>query len=251
MSLEHYFDRIDAYASGELDVEQRAAFERELQENADLRQAQALYRLSLEAVEVQIGQEWHQTFSKWADEGAETTAAPRIRRLPRAWVAAAAAIVVLGVVGVLRFYLPPSSTPDFYQQYYQLPSATELRGAPASAGTDPFTEGRQSFFAHEYTEAIALLQRVPANTPNYSMAQYLLGHAYVQVKKFDPAQQAFEQVAVQGDPLLREKAEWQLLLICLRQSANQKSCQNQLSRIAQEPEHSFFQQAQTIQRELR
>lgn len=103
MHDEKLYDKIEAYLKGTLSEEERAAVEREIQNNPDVALELELQQVELDAMEVLLERDLRGKVNQWLDEdeppppsGSDTPPTPPASRLGRLWIAA-----LLGVVVVL------------------------------------------------------------------------------------------------------------------------------------------------------
>lgn len=250
MNIEQHFERIESYTEGGLSPAEKQSFERELIENAELKQAYGLYQMSLEAIETGIGNQLRQELKQW-DKSAASNAAPleaKVVSFTRRWVQYGVAAAILLLVGFFgwQFLQKPVSPETLYGEYYELPSAGSIRGLdPGTKGA--MDQGRQAFDSKNYTQAVQIFSNIPSNDPAYAEAQYLLGHAECQLQQFAAARAAFAIAAAQNDFRIKEKAEWYGVVSCLRLSDQPSGCAEALAAIAENNDHAFHDAAVALQ----
>ena len=252
MNLERYIDRLEQYETGAMTSAERAGFERELAENAELRQALALYRQANDVVELQVENTLRTQLQHWAVADTPTgTSRGRVVSLRTTWVrwaAAAAAALLLGWYG-LHWAGNRFSDPALYASFYEKPTDSGFRAG--SSGAHPLQTGFDALQAADFPRAIAFFSNIPADNERYAEAQYYLGHAALQSGQFDTAIAAFQAAAGRDEPKFREKAEWNLLLAYLAAGRDEDpTFRTLLNRVAETPAHSFSDQAKELRSKL-
>lgn len=250
MNLELYFDRIEQYESGALTEPERADMERELLENADLRQALALYRQTNEAIELHIENNLRNQLQEWAAAEAPQTRG-RIVTMKTVWVrwaAAAAVALLLGWVG-FRWAGTQYNDPALFVAYYEKPADSAFR---AGTGADhPLQPGFEALQNNRLVEAAAFFSAIPAGNERYAEAQYYLGHATLQQQQYDAALTAFANAASSNETKWRDKAEWNRLLTFLAAGrTTEPAFANLLNQVADAPDHSFAKPAKALRAKL-
>lgn len=104
--------------------------------------------------------------------------------------------------------------------------------------------------AQHYSQALAKLSVIPADSPFYIDAQYFQGLAWFGQKAFSNAMPFLNAAASASDYLYAEQAEWYLALTYLN-LGYLKSCKNLVGRIAAQAGHYKQQEAQALLVRLR
>lgn len=262
--MEVYFDTIERYAEGSMSSDECAQFERQLSEDAALKEAYEVYLTGQEALEQGIENTLRQQLKQWAAEegpfltastsgavqGADAPKAKRVAMRP-VWARWAVAASVVLLAGFLWFRLGDSGTnsANLFATYYQLPDGSAMRSG--SGGTDPLATGRQAFAAKDYKTAADFFQNIPASDPYRAEASLLLGHAALQLHEYDRAIAAFSETITLGDVKFTEKAQWNLALTYLAADrAQTPACRALLTALASDPGHSYAQQARKVVAEI-
>lgn len=261
--MEKYLDNLDKYFSGQMTEEETAAFEQEMRSDPDLRTAAELYRLSREAIELDIAADLRQSFAQWEKE--QDSELPRAsthqsKKAPphsakvvpfrRRLYALAAAAVILLLGGFLIWNLAGDqySNTGLAKSHYQAPEINNLRGND-QAEPDSYFRALELWEKGDLPAAVKELEQVPAGHSGYLNAQYLLGHAAFQQANYTAAIPYFERVRAEGFRL-REEAEWNLIQAYLAANRTGSDFQNLLQQLAADPEHSFHSEALQLQDQL-
>ncbi|MDZ4705903.1 MAG: hypothetical protein SH848_18395 [Saprospiraceae bacterium] len=257
MNHELYVERLDQYAAGSMTDPERAAFEVELQENPELREALALYRESEAVIEQSIENNLRLQFQSWAEE--DRTAQPvatgrpegkviSLRTVVTRWAVAAS---VLLVAGFFFLYQNSQSLSDtaLYAANYEVPDGSLLRGDTASE--DPISQGAEAFSNKNYAVARTFFNQIPPTDAPYAEAQFFLGHTALQQQQYHEAISAFGNAVAANDIRITEKAEWNLVLTYVAASRTEDGAfKTLLSALAGDVNHSYYEQAKALEGKL-
>lgn len=256
MNHDLYIERLDQYATGSMSDSERAAFEAELQENAELREALALYRESEAVIEQSIENNLRLQFQSWTAEnraaqpvatGKHETKIISLRTVVTRWAVAAS---VLLVAGFFYLYQSSQSLSDtaLFAANYEVPDGSLMRG---SAPADPLAQGAEAFSNKNYAVARTFFNQIPPTDPPYAEAQFFLGHIALQQQEYDLAIAAFDKAVKANDIRITEKAEWNIVLTYVAagrtEDANFKTL---LTALAGNVNHSYYEQAKALEGKL-
>lgn len=257
MNHELYIERLDQYATGSMSDPERAAFELELKENPELREALALYRESEAVIEQSIENNLRQQFQSWA--AADHTTQPIATGKPEAkvislrtvvtrWAVAASVLLVAGF-----FYLYQSSQnlsdQSLFAANYEAPEDGPVRGD--AAPVDPISQGAEAFNNKNYAVARTFFNQIPATDAPYAEAQYYLGHIALQQQQYDDAITAFEKTVQANDTRFTDKAQWNLVLTYLAANRTEDAgFKALLATLAGDVNHSYYEQAKALEGKL-
>ena len=134
----------------------------------------------------------------------------RQRRQQRGrWMAAAAVVLLLGL-GAYLWGTRPAAAPLFEQYYTLYQPYPAVRGASPEAS---LASALRYYQQGNYAEAAIDFQALPSSA---TRALYL-GNCYWQLGEVATARSYFDTAQTQGDAILRQHAEWYLVLCHLRQ----------------------------------
>jgi len=228
--------RIDRYLSGAMTAAERQGFERELADDADLREQLALQRSMQQFLEHRNDRQELQ--QKLKDTGADYFSEKRARsRLWVRWAAgsAAAAAVVLLIVWQVFFQ------PSLYDTYADFP-ALALTEKSTDAPVD-WSQTEVAFNGGEYATAAEQLEQYLQTYPDDQQAQLYLGIARMELGQAEEADAVFQQLAEEASPDIRAYAKWYHALNYLK-AGDEASCRAVLEEI---PEASpFYEEAQEL-----
>jgi len=257
MNHELYIERLDQYATGSMTDPERAAFEVELQENPELREALALYRESEAVIEQSIENNLRLQFQSWAEEDRATqpvaTGKPEakvisLRTVVTRWAVAASVLLVAGF-----FYLYQSSQslsdPALFAANYVAPEDGPLRGD--TAPEDPISQGAEAFTNKNYAVARTFFNQIPATDAPYAEAQYYLGHIALLQQQYDEAIAAFDKAIQAKDTRITEKAEWNMVLTYVAAGRTEDpGFKTLLTKLAGDVNHSYYEPAKALEGKL-
>jgi hypothetical protein len=252
MDITLYFERIEQYVSGDMTADARAAFEAELTQNNDLRQALALYRQSNEVVEQGIENNLRQQLQQWAAAEQQppltVVHGPAKSKIWTRLAIAASVALLLGWFGWQWAGSAPSSQ-ELYASYYEKPADSNFR----SGGTaHPLQPGFDALQAENFTAATAFFSTIAPGDERYFEAQYYLGHVYLLSRDYPKAITAFTACANSGEAKFAEKAAWNLALTYLAAGNTEAPAFNTLlEKMATDTNHSFHDKAKKLQEDLR
>ena len=160
----------------------------------------------------------------------------------RVWSRAAAAVAgVLLLVGALVWYQRYAAVP-LYEQYYLLYQPyPEVRG---DGGEKQFALALAQYQRGQYAAAATAFQALP---PGDERDLYL-GNCYWQLDQVTTALPYFEKVQASDNSILRQHAEWYVVLGYLRQG-QRKRVEALLTKILNE-QGLYYKEAQQLQNEL-
>ncbi|MEL7119473.1 MAG: tetratricopeptide repeat protein [Bacteroidota bacterium] len=212
MANNEYIDKIDEYLDGELNDQEKNAFEKELEKDATLEQELRANLLLREVIEHGYKEEMRTNIRKWRQESNESnqTGSTRIRPL---FVRIAAAASVLLVAGMLVFniILPQYSNSNIATAYYE-PVGDLAGGSRSTTDGDVLDEAIAAFENGDYANAITGFQ----NFPNNDQALYGLAHTYYLTERYNEAAQTFDQLIDKANIEYIEQAQFYKVLSMLK-----------------------------------
>jgi tetratricopeptide (TPR) repeat protein len=252
---DNIYIRIENYLDNTLTEPERAAFETELQTDPVLAQTfatiqEARERLTrqwadepadaalLETLQ-QAGKEYFQTGATTGKIGGGGRTAP----LYRMWWAAAAAISVVAVS--IWFLLRPPAYERLYAERRDFPEAsfTARNNEPAA---QTLQNAATAFNSGNYAQALPLLNTYRNDHPTDAEIHLYAGICYLELKQYDRARAAFQQITATQN-IWAGEAYWYTALAYLREN-NRSACAGALREIPNTSDR--YQDAQTLLREL-
>lgn len=210
------FDKIEAYLSGEMTETEATTFDKEVATNKELAAAVDRHLLAHDAIEVMIEDNLRAEMKDWSAAenknkeakihqlGQKKESGGKVRRLVYRLAAAASVALVVGFFGLQFSNTNYSNTALSAGAYNFDLSATRS----TNTAQNPLATGLKAYEAANYTAAIQFFQNIPTANPQYSEAQYYLGHSLYQNKDYDQAINTFEKVIRSNDVRYKEAAEW-------------------------------------------
>ena len=252
---EVYFEKLEQYFGNELNELEKLQLEKEMAQNPDLRQEFQKHQLAIDAIDLLIEKNIRTKFQEWqpASRVKEVNSAPPARSVSTKKIyfrpiAIAASFLILVALAFTIWINLPQKRETLAQHFYQTPELSKRTSFQGTASE--LEEGFQLFENKNYQEAIPIFLKLEESSGRYAEAQYLLAHAYFQLKKFDQAIVAFKKVAASEDQRYKEKADWNLLLSYLAMNDRGPAFQQAKQKILDHPQHSYWQQTKELQENL-
>ncbi len=241
MNTEEY-QKIDDYLFGNLSEADKLAFEDQMATDEGLAKAVAVQRLEHRAMTLAIRDDLRAQMSAWKQELVETDIAPKTAKvveMPQAtakviplsrqiykW-AAAAAVLLVAIVGGRLLFAPAASPLALAQSFYEEP-ALSSKGV---GNNTLLTESENLLVEGKYQEAINRLLLLQDSTTAVQRL-FLLGHAYFKQGNFPTAATTFEQIGTyKTDDFNKQRAEWLFLLSRLATGQKDKTFEGLLDKI--------------------
>jgi len=245
MEKEVLFDRIDRYLQGMMEEAERAAFEKEMEQQPTLKQEVALHRELAEAVGEKEVQAFEAVLNKVheayrSQQAAQPAPVVSMKReapaggkgfLVAAWrrhgrYALAAAVVLLALIFLPRL-IPQQPSPEalFAANFEPFPNQFQLRGEQ-----DSLLNQFAAFYGQQqYSQALQVLAQLEAADPSLKnqlafyrgICELATGNTPAAIEALQPLQES---------PLLGENARWYLALAYLKEGQTTTASQllNQL-----------------------
>lgn len=242
MNQEKNIDLIEQYLNNELSAGERQDLEEKISGDDSLAAEFERRQLAHQMLDFMVAENLRNQLRSL--EAEDTRVIPMATRKRSLYVLAVAASVVI-LIGAF-FFIPTGGSLSNQQlalNFYEAPAFT-MRGTDAGNISLQVAQGMEALNLGEYSQAVELLQNVPADNEYYVMARYYLGHAHFLNKNYPAAESDFNQVMNANDMRFQQAAEWYRLLSCKAQNQN---CQEMLQLILQNPNHPYFNQASEIQ----
>lgn len=247
--MEKVFEKIEAYFEGTMNETESLAFEKELDNDTTLASIMDRHQMANDALEVLIEDNLRSELKAMAGDEKIKPIATRqkgIRRYLAPLAIAASVVLLVGFFSVIQ--MNAHSNESILNRHY---TAYEMPMVRSGGSTQPLTEGVKAYQAKDYEAAINYFGNIPIEAPLYTKAQFYLGQAFYQNQQYEQALMPFGEIANSDDLELNEKADWYALLAGLAaKQENTTDFKNRLNRIATDKDHSFQNQAQTIQQDL-
>lgn len=194
------FERIEAYILNNMDANNKAIFEREMQASESLRNEVALQRKLMATVSV-LSHEY----------GRDDTSIKKTGKTNRSWVYVAAAAVLLMFV-LLRFFNNQPPTEKVFATFFT--PDTGLPVAMSSNDNYTFYDGMISYKEEDYPKALAIWKSITTTSDTLS---YYTGMAYVNSGDMGQAIEVLTPIAENDNSGWRQKASWYLALAFIKQ----------------------------------
>lgn len=237
-------EKIDPYLDGELNEEEKAAFEKSVEQDPQLEEEVRQNMLLREVVETAYQENLRAHIRTWKSEGSKNSdrQVATIRRLGYR-LAAAASVVIILTASIFTMVVPQYSNDRIAARFYE-PDA-DLGSIRGSNDADILRQAFENYEQGNFTGAIPGFQRYPDN----DKALYGLGLSYYQIEDFENAIITFKALAERKNIEYTEKAEFYLLLSYLKADQTGPEFQELLNKVIEE-EGYYVGQAQGIKKKL-
>jgi len=251
-------DKIERYLNGEMNPQDEAQFDAEIEQNPELAAAVDNFGVANDAIELLIEDNLRAELNELKTEESGNQASnvvsinkhkpvAKMRSL-RTYLAAAASVALLvGFFGMNWAGNNYSNTALGEEMYsgYDLPNVRSGNNT-----MHPFSEGLTAFQNKNYDQAIQFFKGIVVDDPRYAEAQFYLGHAYLENKSFGEAATQFEKVTSLNDVRYTENAEWYQLIAQLSSGETAANFDALLAKITGDKDHTFNKQATELQGKL-
>lgn len=243
MNPEINYDMIEAYINNQLDPAQRESFEKQIAADPKLEQAVDRFRRADTILEAAAREDLRQKMQQWRKES--TRPKPKIFTFKRSL---AAAVILLAIASTfIIFQINKYSNESLALRYFEAFDEGSPMGAQEN---DNLNAGIKAFEEKAYTQAINLLSTIPAEHPDYDKAQLYIGSAYIKLKKFDKATPYFRRILAMNYSLLKDLAQWNLLLAWLGAGQTDAEFYDLLDKIRSDSNHRYHSKAQKLLKDL-
>lgn len=242
-------DRIEKYLSNDMSSEEKQAFDQQVVTDTGLADEFIKRRAAHEAIDFLVAKNLKKQLEEMEnEEGKNNVISLHKRRRSRIVLLSLAASVLL-VIGFFSIYLQDtgSTGPQLAAANYEIPSYSVNRSKTVDF-EDLLSKGVNALKEKEYQTAITTLDSVAQSDEYFVIAQFYLAHAYYQSTQYEQAEEKFEIVSASNDIRYRDDADWYGLLACLAKEGN---CQDKITSLAENANHSYQQQAISIQNDLK
>ncbi|MGB3723864.1 MAG: tetratricopeptide repeat protein [Pacificimonas sp.] len=240
---------LDRYLHGEMDAQERQQFEEQLAADTTLTEDLELHRDTIAG----IGLDGSQALKKRliAVEAELANPAPTAvdtrrpnRRFLTTWVAVAASLLTVLMLGYL-FFIPPSASPQELYVAYHEPFPNLINPAQRSVEAVEATvleRAMRAYDAQQYDEALTLFAQGDAlATLGYTFYQ---AASYLESDQPERAIPLFERVVQEEAGLFYEPSQWYLALAYLK--ANKPEAARPYLQMLAEQEGDYAEKAQEL-----
>ncbi|MGB3851765.1 MAG: tetratricopeptide repeat protein [Tunicatimonas sp.] len=244
---------LDRYLHNEMDAQERKQFEEQLAADTTLTEDLELHRDTIAG----IGLDGSQALKKrlQAVEAELASPAPAVvatkqtsRRFLTTWVAVAASLLTVLMLGYL-FFIPPSASPQELYVAYHEPFPNLINPAQRSVEVVEETvleQAVRAYDAQQYDQALALFAQSDAlNTPGYT---FYYAASYLESDQPERAIPLFERMIKEETSLFYEPSQWYLALAYLK--VNQPEAARPYLQSLAEQEGDYTEKAASLLDEL-
>jgi tetratricopeptide (TPR) repeat protein len=252
---EEYFDTIHRYIDGAMSPAEKAAFEAQLKQDMELRQALETERLLIGGIEkkaeeniLKTIQSVHQQlktegFFENADQSPSITI-KRTNVMKQVMAIAAAIVAIAAVVWILKPN-PTTNPGELFAKYYQpqqelirtrqMIAQMESQGFAGAAATDTLRQALVLYENGQYSDALKLLTAYQESHSDNLLVQYYIGMSHMNESRYAKAIEYLLPVSKAEDADLKNDAFWNLALCYLKVENGLEDAKSLFIKIAQDP----------------
>lgn len=207
------FEQIERYLLNEMEASEQEQFEVKLASDETLQHEVALQRQLLAAVEAGSFQQ--------KNRGSKGEGKTMRKLFVTKWYAAAA-VLLLTIVGAWYFYVLPLRETDLFTSYFQ-PDP----GLPVVMGNNTvsyaFNDAMISYKEEKYTDAIAVWEGLAAQIGTSDTLEYYIGVANLNMGNLSKAEPYLAQIAQNSHSAFQRRAIWYLALLKIKEGEQEKA----------------------------
>ncbi len=230
MNQDYDIEKIEAFILEEMQPDERAAFQQEINNDETLREEVSAFRQILTGFEgAKVKNMTRQWESEFKTNKQQRTATVRpINMFRRRAIAAAVALLVLAT----GWWVGTSGVTDdaLYATHYSDDSAYENIKSGGEGTASPLQQGYDAYKNGDYEAAIQFFTGVAMDDEYYNTAQFMLGHAKMQKGDFDGALGHVSVLGAGDDIRYRDEAQW-MTVLCFLKSGDEKGAKATLNSI--------------------
>ncbi len=213
--------QIEAYMNEKMSSEEKADFEKKLEQDQTLAHDVQLYRLEKRAAQLLLEEEFSAQIRQYrqgksTDDSIDHRSTKPIVSLWKRRLAVAASILILIAASTLFWSSSNYSNSALVSAQFQYDFSGITRNIQHNNDNNAVLgQATKLFKADDIQEAIALLNATSASDSTFIETQYYLGQLYYRQQEFSKAVDRFDKVLASNDFRFREQAEWYLILSML------------------------------------
>lgn len=240
MNEERYI-LFDQYLQGELTVDEKDNFEKQLTENPDLRAALETFKEMHSQLENKFGMEteravFEKNLTRISDKYFKKKKVKVVSMKPWYYAAAASVIIMFGL-----FFFQYDTNPSFKD--YNNPESAYF--TERGVAEETLKKAEDDFNGRRYSKAIPLFEAILKEN-NSPEIQYFYGISLVEESHYKKAEAVLNEL-ISGNSVFKEKAKWYLALSKLKQR-DYKACKEVLQTISQDFEN--YEEVEQLLEEL-
>jgi hypothetical protein len=222
-------DLINKYLKGEMDAQERTAFENEMKNNSELAEEVKLHREIDETLKDTDVLEFHQQldaiYKKLNEEGQlssrpiEKKSKQRIIHL-RWYYAAASFVILLGISAVLYLILRPPLNERLYAMYFKPYDGTINVRSGNQRAVSEMQSALDAYNNEDFKTAWAMLKDISDKDKTNAKAYFFRGMSAMEINEPDDAIASFNNVIKHETSLYIDQAIWYQALCYLKKDDN-------------------------------
>ena len=244
----NFNDQIDDFLFGKLAPEEEEKFRQQRLIDSDLAQEVKKRKLMLGGLEMLGNQQTKERLKEVSKRVFKEKQENLPKELKRSrtlflWTAAAAAIVILCIIGWQIFY-PSNINPEkLFAESYQ--PYIEDFGSRGANTTNEYLQAGEYYQQKNYAAAIPLLQNILKDDPQNNEVELVLGDCLLSSNRVEEAISHFNTVLDRKTNLYSDPAQWFLALCYLKQN-NIEECKRILKSQTEDSSADFYEEAKEL-----
>ena len=206
MSLsEEQLSQIERYIDGDMTMDERQAFEQQMEVNAELKMEVAMHQKMVQSLKNQVNDELRTELRAMLKSTPESQ--PKRKMY---WWAAAALLVLAIAFTFNQLSKSQKSDQELFAQYFQPYAVSQTRGNAA------LQAAFEDYSAQNWTEAIPALEQIVNSHDSLARFRLYLGSAYLSTGQTAKSIQSLTPLLTQ-EGSLKSHARWYVMLAYLKQ----------------------------------
>ncbi len=235
-------ENIEAYLEGKMSKVDAIRFEEEMAVNPDLQQEVEIMRAIHDATELDIEDDLRRQLDQLAQQSKKRMRTPQIPTWSQ--IITAASFALLLGLGINYFLSDGQGLKKFTAREYVNYEIQHTR----TDNTQAVTSWEKSLTNPDRKDAINALTSYLETNPQDWNANFALADLYYRNKNLSSAKLYFDKVIDGQSAIWMERAQWNRILISV--DIWDTRAETILNRILKDPDHSYHQQAVTLQEKL-
>ncbi|MCP3928070.1 MAG: hypothetical protein GY705_03095 [Bacteroidetes bacterium] len=235
-----YFERIEAFAEGEMSVEESDKFQLDLSSNSELKKEYEAYMATQKVSQLLGYKVLGERISHIESRGKREK-----RKVYFPFFVIAASFLLL-IIGFVWYAHSNYSNQALASNYTVEPNLSSIR---SSSDKNSLKLATDAYYSENYREAIQILSGITSEEKTFTTAQFILGHTYLKEGAFAKAVTAFETAISNGETVSTDNARWHLVLALLS-LGEEEEAGKALQPIRIAPNNNYYTKAIELEKDL-
>lgn len=262
-------EKIELYLEGQLDPQSQDLFEKEMEQDAALKEEVATYKDIIRGIRLSGENEFMHKVHQWEKElsakdvleskqiqGEKATDTSNViplntqKKGNSSWIfkiAAAACVLAVLTFGIWQYASVDANPQDIFNKSFQPYPTT---GITNRADNNDFVKATQLYDKKDYAGAVKIYDGILDTHPDSVIVNLYAGIANLSLGKSKEATKQFESVIKSNNPNYKDAAEWYLAILPLKEGQKSAAIER-LEAIRNTTGHEYREQAKALLKELR